>query len=82
MSGNAVAERFFLHLKMACVRHHPYANHAKARKDMIDHIVGFNICTRLRSVLSKMSPVTFERNIATKKPIRASEFTWPHPNNG
>ena len=72
---NAVAERFFLNLKMERVWQRTYANQAEARKDVIDYIVGFYNCTRLHSVLGNVSPVTFEQNVAAKQPIAVSEFT-------
>ena len=52
-----------------------YANQAEARKDVIDYIVNFYNCTRLRSVLGNVPPVAFERNMAAKQPIGVSEFT-------
>lgn len=37
----AVAERFFLNLKMERVWQRPYANHAEAKADITGYIVGF-----------------------------------------
>jgi hypothetical protein len=42
---NAVAERFFLNLKMERVWQRQYANHAEAKADITDYIVGFYNCT-------------------------------------
>lgn len=39
--ANAVEERFFVNLKMECVRQRQYANHAEAKADITDYIVGF-----------------------------------------
>jgi putative transposase len=73
--ANAVAERFFLNLKMERVWRRTYANQTEAKKDIIDYIVGFYNCTRLHSVLGNLSPCAFERNITAKKPIAVSVFT-------
>jgi putative transposase len=69
---NAVAERFFLNLKMERVWQRTYANQAEAKNDVTDYIVGFYNCTRLHSVLGNLSPSVFERNMAAKKPIAVS----------
>jgi putative transposase len=72
---NAVAERFFLNLKMERVWQREYANHAEARIDVTAYIVGFYNCERLHSVLGNLPPTVFEREMAAKKPIVVSEFT-------
>lgn len=72
---NAVAERFFLNLKMERVWQREYANHAEAKIDIADYIVGFYNSERLHSVLGNLPPSVYERNMATKKPIVVSEFT-------
>lgn len=72
---NAVAERFFLNLKMERVWQRTYANQAEAKKDVTDYIVGFYNCTRLHSVLGNLPPSVFERNMAAKQPIGVSELT-------
>ena len=69
---NAVAERFFLNLKMERVWQRDYANHAEAKIDITAYIVGFYNCERLNSVLGNLSPAIFERNMAAKKPIVVS----------
>lgn len=74
---NAVAERFFLSLKMERVWQRTYANQAEAKRDITDYIVGFYNCTRLHSVLGNLSPSTFGRNMTAKKPIVVSELTSP-----
>jgi transposase InsO family protein len=61
---NAVAERFFLTLKMERVWQRTYANQAEARKDITDYIVEFYNCRRLHSVLGNLPPSVFERNSA------------------
>ena len=74
---NAVAERFFLNLKMERVWQRDYANHAEARRDIIDYIVGFYNRQRLNSVLGNLSPSVYERQMAEKTPIEVSEITRP-----
>lgn len=71
---NAVAERFFLHLKMARVWQRRYANQAEAKRDVTDYIVGFYNSTWLHSVLGNLSPVAFERLNAEKHPQALSEI--------
>jgi len=66
--GNAVAERFFLNLKMSRVGQRRYAHQAEAKRDMTDDSVGFYNSTRLYSVLCNLSPVAFERLNAEKYP--------------
>jgi putative transposase len=72
---NAVAERFFLNLKMERVWQRNYANQAEARNDIISYIVGFYNSERLNSVLGNLPPAAFERKMATKEPIVVSEIT-------
>ena len=59
---NAVAERFFLNLKMERVWQRDYANHAEAKGDIADYIVNFYNERRLSSKLNYMSPNHFEKN--------------------
>ena len=72
---NAVAERFFLNLKMERVWQRQYANHAEAKVDITDYIVGFYNCTRINSVLGNLPPAVYERKMAVHEPIVVSEFT-------
>lgn len=72
---NAVAERFFLNLKMERVWQREYANQAEAKIDVTAYIVGFYNCERLNSVLGNLPPSVFERNMAAKKPIVVSEIS-------
>ena len=43
-----MAERFFLNLKMERVWQRQYANHAEAKADINDYIVGFYNCKRFK----------------------------------
>lgn len=72
---NAVAERFFLNLKMERVWQRQYANHAEAKADITDYIVGFYNCKRINSALGNLSPVVYERKMAAREPIVVSEIT-------
>ena len=72
---NAVAERFFLNLKMERVWQRAYANHAEATSDIADYIVSFYNCNRLHSVLGNLPPSLYERKMAAKEPIVVSEIT-------
>lgn len=72
---NAVAERFFLNLKMERVWQRNYANQAEARNDIVAYIVGFYNSERINSVLGNLPPAVFERNMAAKEPIAVSEIT-------
>jgi transposase InsO family protein len=72
---NAVAERFFLNLKMERVWQRAYANHAEAKMDVANYIVGFYNCERLHSVLGNLPPSVYERKMAAKEPIVVSEIT-------
>jgi transposase InsO family protein len=72
---NAVAERFFLNLKMERVWQRDYANQAEAKVDITAYIVGFYNCERLNSVLGNLPPSVYERKMAAKKPIVVSGIT-------
>ena len=74
---NAVAERFFLNLKMERVWQRNYVNQDEARKDVADYNVSFYNTDRINSVLGNMSAVAFEQKMAAlaKKPIEVSEIT-------
>lgn len=72
---NAVAERFFLNLKMERVWQRTYANQAEAKVDVVSYIVGFYNSERLNSVLGNLPPAVFERRMAAKEPIAVSEIT-------
>lgn len=74
---NAVAERFFLNLKMERVWQRNYANQDEAKKDIADYIVSFYNTERVNSVLGNMSPVAFEQKMAAsaKNPVEVSEIT-------
>jgi transposase InsO family protein len=72
---NAVMERFFLNLKMERVWQRDYANHAEARRDVTEYIVGFYNTCRLHSKLNYLSPVVYERQMAVKHPIGVSVKT-------
>jgi putative transposase len=72
---NAVAERFFLNLKMERVWQRQYANHAEAKADITDYIVGFYNCKRINSALGNLPPTVYERKMAELEPIVVSEIT-------
>jgi putative transposase len=72
---NAVAERFFLNLKMERVWQRQYANHAEAKADITDYIVGFYNCKRINSALGNLPPTVYERKMAASEPIVVSEIT-------
>lgn len=72
---NAVAERFFLNLKMERVWQRQYANHAEARADITDYIVGFYNSRRLNSALGNLPPAAYERKMAVREPIVVSGIT-------
>lgn len=72
---NAVAERFFLNLKMERVWQRQYANHTEAKNDIDDYIVSFYNCKRLNSALGNLPPTVYERKMAAQKPIEVSEIT-------
>lgn len=56
---NAMMERFFLNLKER-VWQRDYANHAGAKADITDYIVGFYNPMRLHSTLGYQSPNRYE----------------------
>jgi len=72
---NAVAERFFLNLKMERVWQRQYANHAEAKADITDYIVGFYNGKRINSALGNLPPTVYERKMAAREPIVVSEIT-------
>jgi putative transposase len=72
---NAVAERFFLNLKMERVWQRNYANHAEAKLDVANYIARFYSCERLHSVLGNLPPSVYERTMAEQGPITVSEIT-------
>lgn len=57
---NAVAERFFLSLKMERIWQRDYANAIEAERDVTDYIVRFYNDRRLNSRLSNQSPNVYE----------------------
>lgn len=59
---NAVAERFFLSLKMERVWQRDYANQAEAQQDIADYIVYFYNPCRLHARLGYRSPAQFEKD--------------------
>ena len=72
---NAAMERFFLNLKMERVWQRDYANQMEATKDITNYMVEFYNCKRLHSTLGNLSPMIYENEFATKKPIEVSEKT-------
>ena len=72
---NAIAERFFLNLKMERVWQRQYANHTEARNDITDYIVSFYNCERLNSALGNLPPTVYERKMAKYEPTVVSEIT-------
>ena len=72
---NAVAERFFLNLKMERVWQRQYANHTEAKADITDYIVGFYNCKRINSALGNLPPSVYEQKMAEREPIVVSEIT-------
>jgi transposase InsO family protein len=60
---NAVAERFFLNLKMERVWQRKYANHSEAKTDITDYILRFYNGERLHSVLGNLSLSVFEQKM-------------------
>jgi transposase InsO family protein len=72
---NAVAERFFLNLKMERVWQRNYANHAEAKCDIAAYIVEFYNNQRLHSVLGNLPPNVYERKMAEEEPMVVSEIT-------
>ncbi len=71
---NAVAERFFLNLKMERVWQKRYVDRAEARRDITQYIVGFYNPVRLHSTLGYASPQEFEDKFL-RQPIGLSEKT-------
>lgn len=65
---NAVAERFFLNLKMERVWRRNYANQAEAKADITDYIVSFYNSERLHSTLGYLSPNDYEQKMAVSIP--------------
>ena len=61
---NAVAERFFLSLKMERVWQSNYANATEAERDVNDYIVSFYNDRRACSKLNNQSPNAFELRLA------------------
>jgi len=57
---NAVAERFFLNLKMERIWQRRYVDRAEARRDITQYIVGFYNPVRLHSTLGYESPTNYE----------------------
>lgn len=57
---NAVAERFFLNLKMERIWQKRYVGRAEAQRDITQYIVGFYNPVRLHSTLGYESPQDFE----------------------
>jgi len=57
---NAVAERFFLNLKMERVWQRRYTDRAEARRDITQYIVDFYNPVRLHSTLGYASPTDYE----------------------
>lgn len=72
---NAIAERFFLNLKMERVWQRQYANQTEAKNDVADYIINFYNCVRLNSVLGNLPPTVYERKMAAQDPIVVSEIT-------
>jgi putative transposase len=72
---NAVAERFFLNLKIERVWQRSYANQLEAEKDIAQYIAGYYNCIRLHSACGYLSPIAYEQKMMTEKPYRVSEKT-------
>lgn len=72
---NAVAERFFLNLKMERVWQRSYANQLEAEKDIAQYIAGYYNCIRLHSACGYLSPIAYEQKMMSEKPYRVSEKT-------
>ena len=67
--GNAVMEGFFLSLKTEAVWQCGYANHAEAKTDIADYIVGFYNSVLLHSKLGNLFPSDIDQLSAIKQPI-------------
>jgi putative transposase len=52
-----------------------YANHAEAKADITDYIVGFYNCKRINSALGNLSPSGYERKMAACESIVVSKIT-------
>lgn len=52
-----------------------YANHAEARRDITDYIVGLYNNVRLHSTLGYLPPTAYERKTTVQHPIEVSEIT-------
>ena len=63
---NAVAERFFLNLKVERIWERNYANHAQSKLDVVNYIAGFYNCERPNSVLGNPPPSVYKRAMAAK----------------
>jgi putative transposase len=73
---NAVAERFFLNLKMERLWQRDFAYAAEAERDVSDYIVSFHNDQRLSSKLNNLSPNGFEqRQAAQKETIGVTKVT-------
>ena len=72
---NAVAERFFLNLKMERVWQRSYANQLEAERDIAQYIAGYYNCIRLHSACGYLSPIAYEQKMMSEKPYRVSEKT-------
>ena len=73
---NAVAERFFLNLKMERVWQRNYANHAEAKFDVANYIAGFYNCERLHSVLGNLPPSVTPRATESCARWPSSKKSW------
>lgn len=71
---NAVAERFFLNLKVERVWQQRYANQLEAQKDIAGYIAGFYNTVRINSAADNLPPVAFEQLMA-EKPCEVSGIT-------
>lgn len=52
-----------------------YANHAEARRDIVDYIAGFYNNGRLHSTLGYLPPTDYERKTSVQHPVAVSENT-------
>ena len=69
----AVAEHFFLSLKMELIWQRTYENKAEAKIDVVSYIDGFYSSGRLHSILGNLPPAVSDRKMAAKEPIAVSE---------
>ncbi|WP_426074254.1 hypothetical protein [Janthinobacterium sp. DSP2-3-3] len=53
----------------------PVTNHAEAKADITDDIVGFYNCKRINSALGNLPPTVYEQKMAARAPIVVSEIT-------